>query len=91
MTTRKTLALNPEAATAEAPALKKKGRGWEISEKRLDALHEQAREMQRGLGEEEVAALIVNGFAKDVLKELPMEFAVEAQKLLAISLEGSVG
>jgi Fe-S cluster assembly protein SufB len=36
-------------------------------------------------------ALIVIGFAKDVLKELPMEFAVEAQKLLAISLEGSVG
>ncbi|MCX9147559.1 DUF559 domain-containing protein [Erythrobacter sp. WG] len=47
MTNRKTLALNPEAATAEAPALKKKGRGWEISEKRLDALHEQARELRR--------------------------------------------
>lgn len=47
MTTRKTLALNPEASTAEAPALKKKGRGWEISEKRLDALHEQARELRR--------------------------------------------
>ncbi len=47
MTTRKTLALNPEAATSEAPALKKKGRGWEISDKRLDALHEQAREMRR--------------------------------------------
>jgi len=47
--------------------------------------------MQRGLDEEEAVALIVNGFAKDVLKELPMEFAVEAQKLLAISLEGSVG
>ncbi len=48
MTTRKTLALNPEAASsAEAPALKKKGRGWEISDKRLDALHEQARELRR--------------------------------------------
>ena len=47
--------------------------------------------MQRGLGEEEAVALIVNGFAKDVMKQLPMEFAVEAQKLLAISLEGSVG
>ncbi len=47
--------------------------------------------MQRGLDDEEAMALIVNGFAKDVLKELPMEFAVEAQKLLAISLEGSVG
>ena len=46
---------------------------------------------QRGLDDEEAMALIVNGFAKDVLKELPMEFAVEAQKLLAISLEGSVG
>ena len=47
MTTRKTLALNPEAASTEAPALKKKGRGWEISDKRLDALHEQARELRR--------------------------------------------
>lgn len=48
MTTRKTLALNPEAASSsEAPALKKKGRGWEISDKRLDALHEQARELRR--------------------------------------------
>ena len=47
--------------------------------------------MQRGLGQEEAVALIVNGCAKEVLKELPMEFAVEAQKLLAISLEGSVG
>ena len=46
---------------------------------------------QRGLDEEEAVSLIVNGFAKDVLKQLPMEFAVEAQKLLAISLEGSVG
>ena len=44
---RKTLALNPEAAVADAPALKKKGRGWEISDKRLDALHEQARELRR--------------------------------------------
>ncbi|MCL4672594.1 MAG: DUF559 domain-containing protein [Sphingomonadaceae bacterium] len=47
MTTRKTLALNPEAATAEAPALKKKGRGWEISESRLDSLHDMARQMRR--------------------------------------------
>ena len=47
--------------------------------------------MQRGLGAEEAVALIVNGFAKEVLQQLPMEFAVEAQKLLGISLEGSVG
>ncbi len=47
--------------------------------------------MQRGLDQENAVGLIVNGFAKEVLKELPMEFAVEAQKLLAISLEGSVG
>jgi Fe-S cluster assembly protein SufB len=47
--------------------------------------------MQRGLGAEEATALIVNGFVKDVLQKLPMEFAVEAQKLIAISLEGSVG
>jgi Fe-S cluster assembly protein SufB len=46
---------------------------------------------QRGLSDEEATALIVNGFVKDVLQKLPMEFAVEAQKLIAISLEGSVG
>ncbi len=46
---------------------------------------------QRGLSEEEAIALIVNGFVKDVLQQLPMEFAVEAQKLISISLEGSVG
>jgi Fe-S cluster assembly protein SufB len=45
----------------------------------------------RGLSEEDAVGLIVNGFCKDVLKELPMEFAVEAQKLLSVSLEGSVG
>ena len=45
----------------------------------------------RGLTQEEAVGMIVNGFAREVLKELPMEFAVEAQKLLAISLEGSVG
>ena len=45
----------------------------------------------RGLGEEEAIALIVNGFVRDVLQQLPMEFAVEAQKLISISLEGSVG
>jgi Fe-S cluster assembly protein SufB len=47
--------------------------------------------MQRGLSQEEAVALIVNGFCREVLQNLPMEFAVEAQKLLAISLEGSVG
>ena len=47
--------------------------------------------MSRGLGAEEAVALIVNGFVKDVLQQLPMEFAVEAQKLIAVSLEGSVG
>jgi Fe-S cluster assembly protein SufB len=40
---------------------------------------------------EDAVSLIVNGYCKEVLKELPMEFAVEAQKLLAVSLEGSVG
>jgi Fe-S cluster assembly protein SufB len=47
--------------------------------------------MSRGLSQEDAVALIVNGFAREVLKQLPMEFAVEAQKLLGISLEGSVG
>ncbi|HEY0013823.1 MAG TPA: Fe-S cluster assembly protein SufB [Allosphingosinicella sp.] len=47
--------------------------------------------MSRGLNAEDAVALIVNGFAREVLKQLPMEFAVEAQKLLGISLEGSVG
>jgi Fe-S cluster assembly protein SufB len=46
---------------------------------------------QRGLSDEDALSLIVNGFCREVLKELPMEFAVEAQKLLAVSLEGSVG
>jgi len=47
--------------------------------------------MQRGLSEEQAIALIVNGFAREVMQHLPMEFAVEAQKLVGISLEGSVG
>ncbi|HPI80187.1 MAG TPA: SufD family Fe-S cluster assembly protein, partial [Cyclobacteriaceae bacterium] len=47
--------------------------------------------LQRGIDEEAAIALIVNGYAKEVLKQLPMEFAVEAQKLLALTLEGSVG
>jgi Fe-S cluster assembly protein SufB len=47
--------------------------------------------LQRGLSAEEATALIVNGFVRDVLQQLPMEFAVEAQKLISISLEGSVG
>ena len=46
---------------------------------------------QRGIDKEAAISLIVNGYAKEVLSKLPMEFAVEAQKLLAISLEGSVG
>ena len=46
---------------------------------------------QRGIDTETAVALIINGFAREVMNQLPMEFAVEAQKLLAISLEGSVG
>jgi Fe-S cluster assembly protein SufB len=46
---------------------------------------------QRGLSAEDAVSMIVNGFCKEVFKELPMEFAVEAQNLLGISLEGSVG
>ena len=46
---------------------------------------------QRGLSTEDAIALIVNGYAKEVLNKLPMEFAVEAQKLLSVRLEGSVG
>jgi Fe-S cluster assembly protein SufB len=46
---------------------------------------------QRGISTEDAMTMIVNGFCKQVLKKLPMEFAVEAQKLLGISLEGSVG
>ena len=63
MTTRKTLALNPEAAAStEAPALKKKGRGWEISDKRLDVRHEQARELRRHSSEAHKA--LAEKFAK---------------------------
>jgi Fe-S cluster assembly protein SufB len=46
---------------------------------------------QRGLSSEDAVNLIVNGFCKEVFRELPMEFAVEAQKLLAVTLEGAVG
>ena len=46
---------------------------------------------QSGLNQEEAVGLFVNGFCKEVLQQLPMEFAVEAQKLVGISLEGSVG
>ena len=46
---------------------------------------------QRGIGPEDAVGLIVNGYAREVLSKLPMEFAVEAQKLLQVSLEGSVG
>jgi Fe-S cluster assembly protein SufB len=46
---------------------------------------------QRGLAEEDAVSMIVNGFCKEVFKELPMEFAVEAQKLLSVTLEGAVG
>ena len=46
---------------------------------------------QRGLTTEDAVNMIVNGFCKEVFRELPMEFAVEAQKLLSVSLEGSVG
>jgi Fe-S cluster assembly protein SufB len=46
---------------------------------------------QRGLSEEDAVSLIVNGFCKEVFRELPMEFAVEAQNLLSLSLENSVG
>ena len=46
---------------------------------------------QRGISTEDAVSMIVNGFCKEVLQQLPMEFAVEAQKLVGISLEGSVG
>ena len=46
---------------------------------------------QRGISEEDAVSMIVNGFCKEVFRVLPMEFAVEAQKLLSVSLEGSVG
>ena len=45
----------------------------------------------RGISDEDAVSLIVNGFCKEVFRELPMEFAVEAQKLLSVSLEGAVG
>ena len=47
--------------------------------------------LQRGIPQDEAVSLIVNGFCREVLQQLPMEFAVEAQKLVGISLEGSVG
>jgi len=62
MTDRKTLQIKPASETAEAPALKKKGRGWEISEKRLDVLHDQARELRRHSSEAHKA--LAERFAK---------------------------
>lgn len=62
MTDRKTLQLRDPSETAEAPALKKKGRGWEISDKRLDALHDRAREMRRHSSEAHKA--LAERFAK---------------------------
>ena len=47
--------------------------------------------MQRGLSQEDAVSMIVNGFCKQVFRELPMEFAVEAQKLMQVNLEGTVG
>ena len=47
--------------------------------------------LQRGIGEEDAVSMIVDGFCKEVFRELPMEFAVEAKKLLEVSLEGAVG
>jgi len=58
---------------------------WKISDDQLFYC------ISRGIGTEEAVALIVNGFCREVLQKLPMEFAVEAQKLVGISLEGSVG
>jgi Fe-S cluster assembly protein SufB len=60
-----------------------------LAARRLPALADNAR--ADGLSAEEATAPVVNGFVKDVLQQLPMEFAVEAQKLISVSLEGSVG
>ena len=54
-------------------------------------LADENREILKGLSQEEAVALIVNGFVRDVLQQLPMEFMAETQKLIGISLEGSVG
>lgn len=75
MTERKTLNLRPASDDAEAPAIKKKGRGWEISEKRLDVLHEQARDMKRHASEAHKA--LAARFAKaDLGKHTFKRFAV---------------
>ena len=75
MTERKTLNLRPASDDAEAPAIKKKGRGWEISDKRLDVLHEQARDMKRHASEAHKA--LAARFAKaDLGKHTFKRFAV---------------
>ena len=51
----------------------------------------EGKDILRGIATQDAVNMIVNGFCKEVFKELPMEFAVEAQKLLGVSLEGSVG
>ena len=58
---------------------------------RAAALSCETNRKRRGIGEEDAVSMIVDGFCKQVFRELPMEFAVEAKKLLEVSLEGSVG
>ena len=72
----------------EQPERADRARG---DDQRRSATTSSSTRCSRGLGQEDAVALIVNGFAREVLQQLPMEFAVEAQKLLGISLEGSVG
>ena len=65
--------------------------GEELGTGASAAVSRQIYDRYREMDEEEAVALVVNGFCKDVLQALPMEFAMEAQQLVAISLEGSVG
>ena len=77
--------LTPSATIFKASISSPESVSSKISEEQLHYCQ------QRGLNPEEAVGLIVNGFCKEVLQQLPMEFAVEAQKLVGISLEGSVG
>ncbi len=94
--------LHPVRQPAHRQGLRRPHRALRGSQERLQRFEHEATTTRlsddqlfycqsRGLATEEAVALLVNGFVRDVLQELPMEFAVEAQKLVAVSLEGSVG
>ena len=91
MNARKILIAAFAAAVLQAPSTLSAQSGWTLQQC-MDYAAEHNIQLQKSrISQEDAVGLIVNGYAKEVLNKLPMEFAVEAQKLLSVSLEGSVG